>query len=309
MNETKIRDILCEYLGRRKAEKIAPMIYSAMEEEETRHTHNSKEFFVREDEKGELVISMKSHVAESVKEILEKNLETPEDVDECFWKFMKKRIFTETHLTKGVETIHVEGSNHYIYDDLFKSQGLAPLVDEFLNKLEEAISAGVKCFEVPVYDMSIDDDDGKPVFLPGRCPGREISFNELKQLAKKNNLTLGTKNQYVLFLATMIERMKAVGWKQDEAMIAICCDSTEIGHYANTEYAEDTFESTGSRKVAGKCCLANIRKMFAADETYSKVCTASGDMADKGYEYPVAKMTIGDNVDFKHPYAVGWFVF
>lgn len=71
MNETKIRDILCEYLGRRKAEKVAQMIYSAIEEE-TKHIHNSKEFFVREDEKGELVISMKSQVTESVKEILKK---------------------------------------------------------------------------------------------------------------------------------------------------------------------------------------------------------------------------------------------
>ena len=33
MNETKIRDILCEYLGRRKAKKVAQMIYSAIDEE------------------------------------------------------------------------------------------------------------------------------------------------------------------------------------------------------------------------------------------------------------------------------------
>lgn len=102
MNETKIRDILCEYLGRRKAKKVAQMIYSAIDEE-TKHIHNSKEFFVREDEKGELVISMKSQVAESVKEILKKNLETPEDVDECFWKIMKERFLLKHILPKELK--------------------------------------------------------------------------------------------------------------------------------------------------------------------------------------------------------------
>lgn len=308
MNETKIRDILCEYLGRRKAKKVAQMIYSAIDEE-TKHIHNSKEFFVREDEKGELVISMKSQVTESVKEILKKNLETPEDVDECFWKIMKERIFTETHLTKGIETIHVEGSNSYIYKELFKSCWLlAPAVKEFLDKLNEAISAGVKSFEVPVYDMTIDDKE-KPIFSAGCGPTTDLSFNELKQLAKKNNLKLGTKHHYVLFLATLIERMKMEGWEQDEAVKAICCDSTEIGHYFNTKYAQDTLEIAGCRKVAGKCGLANVRKIFAEDETYSKVCIASGSFAEYGYKCPIAKMTIGGDVDFKDPYGVGWFVF
>ncbi len=311
MNETKIRDILCEYLGRRKAGKVEQMIYSAMKEE-TKHIHNSKEFFVREDEKGELVISFKSQVAESVKEILEKNLETHEDVDECFSYLMKEGIFTKIHTkiyqTREIETIHVEGSDGSIYKDLLKSVCINTTVNEFLEKLREAINAGINSFEVPVYDMSIDDD-GKPIFSPRCIPTTGLSCNELKQLADNNNLKLGTKHQYVLFLATMIGRMMAVGWKQDEAMEAVCCDSTEIGHYRNTRYAPNTLERAGCRNIAGKYGLANVSKIFAEDETYNKFYMASGSFLQNGYDYPLAQMFVCNDMNFKHSYAVGWFVF
>ena len=210
MNEIEIRDILCEYVGRRKAVKIAQMIYKEMEKE-TKHIHNGRNFFVREDENGKLVLTMKSKIEDSVKEILVKNLEIHEDIEECFMLIMKKSILTEKNLTRGIETIRVEGSDSCIYKELFNNRGTNPRIDQFLDKLSKALSAKVQRFEVPVYDVSIDDD-GKPRFIPGRIPTRKLSFNEWKQLAEKNNLTLGNKNQYVLFLATMIERMKVNGW-------------------------------------------------------------------------------------------------
>ncbi len=309
MNKTKIRDILCEYLGRRKVGKVEQMIYSA---KETKHMHNGKEFFVREDEKGELVISMismKSNVRELVKEILEKNLETHEDVDECFSYLMKEGIFTETHQTREIETIPVEGSNSYIYNELFENRmrGNHP-VEDFLEMLSEAIRAEVKSFKVPVYDMSIDDD-GKPIFSARCIPTTGLSFNELKQLADDNNLTLGTKHQYVLFLATMIERMKAEGWTQNEAMNAVCYDSSSIGHYFDAKYAQGTLEGAAYRNIAGKCGLANARKIFAEDETYNKFYIASGSFLQYGHDHPLAKMTVGRDADFKYSDAVGWFVF
>lgn len=306
MNEIEIRDILCEYVGRRKAVKIAQMIYKEMEKE-TKHIHNGRNFFVREDENGKLVLTMKSKIEDSVKWILVKNLETHKDVDECFMLIMKKSILTEKNLTRGIETIRVEGSDSCIYNELFNNRGMNPRIDQFLDKLCKALSAKVQRFEVPVYDVSIDDD-GKPRFIPGRIPTRKLSFNEWKQLAEKNNLTLGNKNQYVLFLATMIERMKVKGWTQDEAMQEVCNDSTALGHYSNTKYSQYTLEPTGSRSIAGKCDLANVRKILVADETYSKACSASGSYTVAGDKEPLADIRNVNNAE-KIYYGVGWFVF
>lgn len=301
----EIQVVLQEYLGNRKAAKVAETAYAVIQKE-TQHTHNGKKFFINEDSNGALVLTMESMVKEQVKTILTQYLEKDE-VQECLQQLIVGGISTETELTAEFETITVEGSDSQIYFDMLKYAPASETEKEFLEFLKEAVDAGVKTFKVPVCDSSIDEN-GSLQFVAGCKPAVGYSYNELKEIAIKNGVQLGSKKQYVIFLATIIHRLVEEGWSKADAFFAVCTDSTQLGHYWNSEKARHDFEVTGSRKIAGKCDLANTYKILRNDEKASVFWVASGDYGNLGNFYPLADLCLSNDCDNRCNYGVGWFV-
>ena len=301
----EIQVVLQEYLGNRKAAKVAETVYAVIQKE-TQHTHNGKKFFINEDSNGALVLTMESMVKEQVETILTQYLEKDE-VQECLQQLIVGGISTETELTAEFETITVEGSDSQIYFDMLKYAPASETEKEFLEFLKEAVDAGVKTFKVPVCDSSIDEN-GSLQFVAGCKPAVGYSYNELKEIAIKNGVHLGSKKQYVIFLATIIHRLVEEGWSKADAFFAVCTDSTQLGHYWNSEKARHDLEVTGSRKIAGKCDLANTYKILRNDEKASVFWVASGDYGNFGNFYPLADLCLSNDCDNRCDYGVGWFV-
>ena len=303
--KNEIQVVLQEYLENRKAAKVAEFVYAVMQTE-TQHTHNGKMFFINEDSNGALVLTMESMVKEQVEKILTQYLEKDE-VQECLQQLMVGGISTETELTAEFETITVEGSDSQIYFDMLKYAPASETEKEFLEFLNEAVDAGVKTFKVPVCDPSIDEN-GSLQFVAGCKPAVGYSYNELKKIAIKNGVQLGSKKQYVIFLATIIHRLVEEGWSKADAFFSVCTDSTQLGHYWNSEKARHYFEVTGSRKIAGKCDLANTYKILRNDEKGGGFWVASGDYKFYGFNNPLANLNLNFNYDIHYKNCVGWFV-
>ena len=301
----EIQVVLQEYLGNRKAAKVAETVYAVIQKE-TQHTHNGKKFFINEDSNGALVLTMESMVKEQVEKILTQYLEKDE-VQECLQQLIVGGISTETELTAEFETITVEGSDSQIYFDMLKYAPASETEKEFLEFLNEAVDAGVKTFKVPVCDPSIDEN-GSLQFVAGCKPAVGYSYNELKKIAIKNGVQLGSKKQYVIFLATIIHRLVEEGWSKADAFFSVCTDSTQLGHYWNSEKARHYFEVTGSRKIAGKCDLANTYKILRNDEKGGGFWVASGDYKFYGFNNPLANLNLNFNYDIHYKNCVGWFV-
>lgn len=83
ITKNEIENVLHEYIGRRKAAQVGKAVWTAMQKE-TKHTHQGEIFFANEDENGEIVLTRESKAKDSVKAILQKNLENDTDVKECF---------------------------------------------------------------------------------------------------------------------------------------------------------------------------------------------------------------------------------
>jgi len=303
--KNEIQVVIQEYLGNKKAAKVAETVYAVMQTE-TQHTHNGKMFFINEDSNGALVLTMKSMVKEYVETILNQYLEKDE-VQECLEQLMVGSISTEKEMTTEIETISVEGSDSQIYFDILKYTPANETEKKFLEFLEEAVNAGVKPFKVPVCDPSITTD-GSLHFVAGYKPAVRYSYNELKELAIKNGIQLGSKNQYVLFLATIIHRLVEEGWSEADAVYAVCSDSTKLGHYCNSANAKGSFELTGSRGVAGKFDLANTCKILAKDEKASGFWLAGGCYNLEGCNFPLADLRCNNYYIDPYLYSVGWFV-
>lgn len=303
--KNEIQVVLQEYLGNRKAAKVAETVYAVIQKE-TQHTHNGKKFFINEDSNGVLVLTMESMIKEQVEKILTQYLEKDE-VQECLQQLMVGGISTETASTVEFETITVESSDSQIYFDMLKYTPASENEREFLKFLKEAVDAGVKTFKVPVCDPSIDEK-GSLQFVAGCKPAVGYSYNELKELAINNGVQLGSKNQYILFLATIIHRLVKEGWSKADAFYAVCTDSFKLGHFWNSEKARHNLEVTGSRKIAGKCDLVNTYKILKNDEKAGGFWVAGGGCNYGGQGIPLANLCLDDDYVGHSDLSVGWFV-
>jgi len=186
-----IQNVLEEFLGNRKAAKVAVDI-SATRQEETKHTHMGEVFYIHMDEVGALVLTRESTVDDRMLEILSLYLEEDE-VQECM-EMIRAGILGETKnnaATTEFETIKVEGSESDAYAKLMEHKAANRREEEYMKALKEAISASVQNFEVFACDPSFDEK-GKLQFVPGFHPAIGYSYAEIEVLAEKNGLHLET---------------------------------------------------------------------------------------------------------------------
>ncbi len=296
-----IQKVLEEYLGKRKAAKVAVEISVAMQGE-TQHTHSGEVFFIHKDEAGKLVLTMKSTIKEDVQAILNSYLEEDE-AQECIEQIMA----CKTKATE-FETIKIPGSDSPVYVELLKHKPANIAEATFIDNLKKAISrSSVKEFEVFVNDPSMDN--GKLQFVPGFRPAEGYSYNEMEELAKENGLRLGTKHEYILFLGWLINSLIKKGWSKELAWKAVCTDSRDLGHYSNSAEARGYyFEPTGSRMIEGKCDLANTYKILARDEEAGGFWHAGGCYLCRSYDVPLADLRSCSSYNLLNSDGVGWFV-
>lgn len=302
MNEVRVREVLEEYLGRRKVENVISEILEVIQKE-SKHNHNGEIFYVHKDEAGTLVISTESIMDDAVKRILNLYLEE-DDVQECFEQFTAGvNLLAKAN---NIETISIPGANSSTYVSLLDYIPANDAENNFKINLKEAIANEIQDFEVLVNDPSFEN--GKLQFVAGKKPAVGYSYNEIEKLAEENGLRIGTKYEYILFLATMINRLIADGWSESDAWKAVCYDSKELGHYRNSADAKGDFESTGSRKIVGKCDLANTYKILAKDENAGGFWLAGGCYFCNGDSFPLAYIGLYNGYDDHYDNSVGWFV-
>ncbi len=303
MNEVQeIQKILEEHLGNRNAAKFAIEI-SAILQKETQHTHSGETFFVHKDDAGKLVLAMETAIKENVQAILNPYLEE-EEVQKCIEQIMARNY--EIKATE-FETIKIPGSDSPVYAKLMKHKPVNNTEEIFMDNLKKAISKSIKEFEVFVNDPSIDNND-KLQFIPNFIPAVGYSYNEWEELAKKNGLRLGTKDEYTLFSGWLINSLINEGWTVSDAWNSVCTDSRELGNYYNSEGNNCFIEDTGSRKVAGKCDLANVKKILAKDEEAGGYYLAGGCFRNYGNTSPLASIDLHHKYFFHYGESVGWFV-
>ena len=207
----------------------------------------------------------------------------------------KRRIVKKS---PQIQTILVGGSKAKCYERILQREPTSARQELFLEDLLEALDENIPNFKVPIYDPSINKADKTVNFVPGAEPAMGYSYKELKKIARKNNLKLGSKNQYVLFVATMILRLidKEV-FSEDDAWEEMC-DNSQPRVYDHI---------TGSYCVAGKYDLGQTLKVLEQEENSEKRWIAGTDRFG-----PVSTIESCSDICIEkfpeYSSRVGWFV-
>ncbi len=112
-NVQEIRKILEEYLGNRKAAKVAVEL-STVIQGEIKYNDNGEVFFVHKDKEGKLVLTTESVVKRNVQTILQSYLEEDE-LQECIESLMAEKH--ETEETEKPETNKVSNSDTPVHTE------------------------------------------------------------------------------------------------------------------------------------------------------------------------------------------------
>jgi len=181
----------------------------------------------------------------------------------------------------------------------------------FMKAVKNVIKAGVKDFWRPICDPSFDGEEDIR-YQPGKRPAVGESYNWWEKKAKdfcpERGSRLGTKTEYVAFLATLIKELVATGWKVADAWNSVCNNSKELGHYWESKDAKHDFENTGSRENCGWYDLANAYKILAEDEEASGYWLAGGSYRNFGDRRPLAGLFLDFDWRNWNFFGCGWLV-
>lgn len=223
--------------------------------------------------------------------------------------FTAKPDDTTCHQRKGIFKL-VPASQLSLEDGWMKHQPKTEAERNFKELVETAIKRGLKDFWRPVCDPSFDDN-GRICYEPGKMPAVGENYNWWAKTAKEfkpeKESRLGTKTEYIAFLAVLIKELVNSGKSVKWAWNAVCNNSKELGHYWNSENAKHAFEDTGSREICGWCDLANSFKILAEDEKAGGFWLAGGNYYYFSYDYPLAASSHNRKFDFS--FGCGWLVF
>ena len=206
----------------------------------------------------------------------------------------------------------VEASKLSLDDDFMKYEPKTEVEKNFKNLVEAAIKNGLKDFWRPKYDPSFDDK-GRICYEPGEVPAAFRDYHWWKCAAGLFNpelkSRLGTRTEYISFLAVLIKELVASGKTVEWSWNAVCNDSKELGHYKDSENAKDVCERTGSREVCGFYDLANLFKILVDDTVRGGFWSAGGHSFYKGSKRPLVSMThYAFYLGYDHS-STGWLVF
>lgn len=177
--------------------------------------------------------------------------------------------------------VRVQASKLSIDDEFMKREPVTEAEHIFKELVEKAIKSGLKDFFVPKYDPCGSKDGRSIYYLSGNKPAVDKRYDWWEKVAKefdpKRKSRLGTKTEYIAFLAVLIKELVACCGKSVEwAWNAVCNNSWELGHYLNSPNAKHTYEVTGRRRVYDFYDLANTYKMLAEDKETGCIWLAGG---------------------------------
>lgn len=210
--------------------------------------------------------------------------------------------------------LKVPASELRLDDDFMKHRPKTEKERDFKKMVEEAIKSGLKDFYRPKYDPSFSEDGTSICYEPGKKPAVGKSYNWWAKTAKEfkpeQGSRLGTKTEYIAFLAVLIKELVASGKSIEWAWNAVCNDSDELGYYWDFKDSKYDFELTGSREVCGWHDLANTDKILAEDEDTGRLWFASGFFSVSSFCSPLANLEYQyygrENSNFL---SCGWLVF
>ena len=187
--------------------------------------------------------------------------------------------------------VKVQASKLRIDDEFMKYEPVTEAEIFFKELVEKAIESGLKDFFVPKYAPCDSKDSRNICYLPGNKPAVDKKYDWWEKIAKefnpKRKSRLGTKTEYIAFLAILIKELVACGKSIEWAWDAICNNSRDLGHYSNSEKAKCTYEETGSRRVCDFYDLANTFKILAEDKEASCIWIAGGHYNMYGDTHPL----------------------
>ncbi len=229
-------------------------------------------------------------------------------------------------IPEGLNQEEIKGTQEYIdkYFPIAKASTLS-LEDEFLkhepeteeqrkfkNALISAIKSGLSDFRAQRMDACFDEE-GNICFKAGMKPAvGKLSVKDWKRVAKEflpeKESRLGTTKERIAFLGLLIKYLiEEKGYQVSDAWKAVCDQSKDLGHYADSENPKYNFEDTGSRQVGEWCDLGNTFKITEDDEA-SGFSLVGGYYFSNGYNYPLAVVISINYPNCVDYYGVGWFV-
>lgn len=201
---------------------------------------------------------------------------------------------TSCHMREGIFK-KVPASELSLEDDFLKYTPKTEEEKKFKREVKKVIKAGVHDFWRPVCDPSIDDK-GCICYEPGQMPCLDKSYmwwvDNAKKYAPEHGSRLGTKFQYIAFLAVLIKELVASGKSVEWAWDAVCNDSKELGHYWNSNEAKLDNEPTGSREICGYCDLANNYKVLARNKKDGRVWVLEVVYDERGNDCPLSNLKL-----------------
>lgn len=207
----------------------------------------------------------------------------------------------------------VPASKLSLDDDFLKYQPKTEREQKFKELVETAIKRGLKDFWRPVCDPSFDDN-GCICYEPGNMPAvgdktYSCWAKNAKEFKPEQGSRLGTKSEYIAFLAVLIKELVASGKSVKWAWNAVCNNSKKLGHYRNSKNAKYAFEDTGSREICGFFDLANTYKILTEDKEVGVFWLAGGSYNNFGNYYPLAYLYLNDYDFIGNRNSCGWLVF
>lgn len=209
------------------------------------------------------------------------------------------------------EFVLIKAEEISLEDEFMQHEPKTKKEAEFKELVKEVIERRIKNFWRPIYDPVLTDDD-RICFEPGKKPAIGKSYiwwkGEAKMFLPKNKSRLGTRLEYVAFLAVLIKKLVEEGEPLGAAWNLVCNDSRDLGHYINSEDAREELEPTGSRAICGFYDLANTDKFLAEDVETGGFWLASGCYTAESYFRPLADLGRYTFCNNTINCTVGWLV-
>lgn len=228
-----------------------------------------------------------------------------------FGKFGKQRNMKIVSLDDK-RLMRIDPTEKGFFDNVLCYETQSDSINDFIEAVCEVKEEKLSTFWIPIYDVSLCNDD--VLFEKGyyAAVGHSFSFwkEKLKRMytVSEKHWEIGSEYQYYAFLVWLINMLVKTGWKIDNAIKAVVIDSKELGHYRNSDGALNAFEKTGARGHCGIYDLGNTNKLLKCTNKYNAFWLAGGNCRRESKICPLANLEYKtcNNIDNIH--GVAWFV-
>ncbi len=179
----------------------------------------------------------------------------------------------------------------------------------FKDYLLKAVDEGVKAFYCPICAPSVENDN--IVFKVGEKVAVGYSIEWWREAAKKykpeKNSRIGNRDEYIIFMAFLINLLIENGWTVEDAWSGVCNDSRNMGNFLTRS---PSIENAGSCEMVGFYDLGNVRKVTFSEKGSDYFCwIAGGSYKTASFICPLANLDYYKIDDNPLEDAVGWIVY